>query len=409
MIMGMHTIVKNVSNRFRQMSGVILTVVAAVLFSACNKDSLFIISVKDGDDVAFSAGTSGVRVRGTRTAYAGFENISDNKEPIYWQEGDLVRICCDQVSEPTSKYADYKVTEVNEEDNSEADIELGDNNAIGLRWNADATKAHTFYAAYPSPYSEGICTEISGKALTANLPSSQNTLADALSGNGGRDTLYPDMKWQLMTAGPTSYKQSEFPATGTVFLTFKAMTTAIQFTIINSMADDLVIKKAVLQSAGNQISGAFSINDIGDLASDNYPKVTGSGSSPLTAIEKTDTLSMESPITLAQNDSLTFTFFLAPVSSVDDLTLRLLRGDDAWASLRLGYTSGKGLNFQRCKKSFVTANYTSPGSVVLITVNNMDWKPVGEDQEIDTGEVLSFATALSEWKTEDKGHISYTD
>ena len=330
---------------------VALACLAALL--SCSKS---LQTGKAGDPINFSSISNSAGRYDSKAVYAGDKYDEGKKEHIYWAEGDVIRIYCEQASHPGSSpanhYADYRVSEVLS-DKSQANISLdADKNKNGLFWNDTPATEHTFYGVYPSPEVNGICSSISGAVLTAALPQSQNTLTGALTSSEGSYVLAPDLKWQLMTAGPEQYNESNFPASGTVFLTFNPLTTAIQLTLMNDNTDAITIKELALVSAGTQISGNFTIGNVAAKSADGFPTVTGSGSSPLTDTEKTVKLEFASPyVALGQGKTISFTFFLAPVSNVQDLTFQLVLSDGSVSKLRLGYTDGTGLLFPRCKKS----------------------------------------------------------
>lgn len=338
----------------RELNNIKKSLVALACLAALLSCSKSLQTGKAGDPINFSSISNSAGRNDSKAVYAGDKYDGDKKEHIYWAEGDVVRIYCEKASHPGSSpanhYADYKVSEVLT-DKSIANIELDVNKNInGLHWG---TGEHAFYGVYPSPAAGGICTDIDGAKVTGTLRQSQNTLSGALAVASDNYTLAPDLKWQLMTAGPEQYMESNFPASGTVFLTFNPLTTAIQLTLMNDNTDAITIKELALVSASTQISGNFTIGNVATKSTDGFPTVTGSGSSPLTDAEKTVKLEFASPydVTLAQGKTITFTFFLAPVSDVQDLTFQLVLSDGSVSKLRLGYTDGTGLLFPRCKKS----------------------------------------------------------
>lgn len=111
-------------------------------------------SFTKGEAVKFSIGTDAAD---TKAVYSDVKNAAGTIERINWQTGDLIRIWCEAVSEPTSKYADYAVTSVEPStenpEKSLAHIECA--GGIGLRWGEGA---HTFYGVYPSPEEDGSVT-----------------------------------------------------------------------------------------------------------------------------------------------------------------------------------------------------------------------------------------------------------
>lgn len=392
--------------------GLALTVLTAL--SGCDR----IQTVRGGDEINFSGRASGSGLP-TRATYAGdsyTDTDSKKKEHIFWAEGDAVRIYCEQASHPNYAdpsvlhAADYKVKVVHSDDKSLADIELDvDKNINGLHWNDNVETVHKFYGVYPSPHEDvgGICTGLDGAKVTGSLPQSQNTLSGALTSDDDCYTLDPDLKWQLMTATPASYLESTFPASGTAFLTFNPLTTAIRFTLENENTEDITIKELSLVSNGTQISGDFTINNVETTLEDGFPDVTGS---TLTTDSKTVRLVLTDPVTLAPGKTFTFTFFLAPVSDVEDLYFHLSLGDDSAPKLRLGYTDGSYLLFPRCRKSSVELGYTPSGTLVVLSANIADWQKDEKDAEMYDGSALIFGDPdVDPWDTDDAGNIKYTD
>lgn len=377
------------------------------VISACNKEPQ---PRAAGGAIDFSGTAGGSERSGSKAYYAGDRYTEGDKtrEHIYWSVGDVVRIYCEQASHPnyadeTVRHAaDYKVAGVLS-DKSKANIKLDEEKNInGLHWG---TGEHTFYGVYPSPAALGICKSIPGKAVTGTLPQSQNTLSGALTGTSGNYTLAPDLRWQLMVAGPESYEESDSP---TVFLKFTPLTTAIQFTLLNENDNSIIIKELGLLSKGKQISGDFSISDVGTPITDGFPAVIGS---TLTDENRTVKLELAYPVTLAKDETLTFTFFLAPVSDANDLYLQLTLSDDTALKLRLGRAAADDfLTFPRCKKSFVKVGYTPSGNLIVLSTEIADWKSEGEDVDVEDGSVLTYGDPnVNPWDDEDKGNITYSD
>ena len=397
-----------------------------------------------GEAVRFSVGTDAVS---TKAVYSG--QGTSTIERIDWQEGDLIRIYCEQVSEPSDKFADYRVTSdiTASESNSTAHIEgLG---GVGLRWG-DGN--HTFYAVYPSPEEGGSVTtgisigsyenggtkstvseSIAGAIVTANLPAKQAVIGgvtETPSGSGNYIAA-PDLKNMLMTAKSAEYSP-ETGITDDVFLSFTPLTTAIKFTITNQTEAPLTIKSVSLTSAASALSGPFEVNmdnnsvpasidldgdgsNTGDKDikySRSYPECTYTGS--VSDATKTVTINFASPVELAYDEvlancgKLTFTFFLQPCKDYfDDLTFKITKSDDSWMSTKLGYTDGTGVLFPRFKKTTVTGLLVPKGAQwrVKFEPDIVKWNAEqGEHDELNLeypeGEVAPIMTewATGEWK-----------
>jgi len=321
-------------------------------FNSCENSQEF---VKGGDSVAFYGGTQ-ASIEETKAEYGGDTSryaVGEKVyEKIFWSQGDIMRITCEQAQDST--WADYVVSQV-QSDKTKATIVLNSaTSPVGLRWNDNASLVHDFYSAYPSPTMGGVCTKQEYCKIVADLPQSQNTLANALKAEGTGYVLYPDMKWMLMYAYD-SYSRTGFPVDGSVFLRYYPVTTAIRFEITNSVDKDLVIKELQLISADTQICGAFRVDNMAVKASDGFPAVV-SGLSSVGDEHKVVKLAFSPSVTILKDETFTFTFFFTPVSDVQDLKFRIVRGapdDGATLTTRLGKTDGTYLFFPRCKKSFV--------------------------------------------------------
>lgn len=305
-------------------------------------------TVEQGDDVVFCADAKGSE-SSTKTDYSGVLYSSDKYERIDWESGDVIRIYSEQTN---YNYRDYQVQtgSIAVATGGQSTATIKKIEKVGLRWGEE-TVDHYFYAVYPRPSSDSVTTSIDVKKVEANLASEQNTRANALSGSTGSNyVLKPDLRWQLMTAFAGPYKPSTFPATGSVVLDFVPLTTAIQFVISNGASSDLSIKKVSLISAGTQIAGRFTVNDMTDFDTDGFPKVTPNTSD---ASMKTVSISLASAITLQQGKTFTFTFFTMPGQNLSDLSFQLTKSDNSTLTTRLGYTDGTGVTIKRCKKTFI--------------------------------------------------------
>jgi len=347
--------------------------------------------VKGGEEVVFTGYAAGEEA--SKASYAGGSYTEGGKtyEAINWAEGDIVRIYCKDgatteimvagtTAVPDKYVADYRVNEVESAGITSKIVLNAATTPIGIRWNEDASVVHDFFAVYPSPSCPyHIATKIDGKSISCNLLSEQNTLSGALSSSDGNYTLAPDMRWMLMYGYAKGFTRSTFPASGQVFIKFHPLTTAIQFTITNSVASNLVIKELDLISAGSQIFGKFNVPDVETASADGFPAASFEDAS---VANNTVSLQFASPyVTIAQGKTFTFTFFLAPVSDVNDLKFRIIRADGTTMTTRLGYTDGTGVSFPRCKKSFVKGIMVPEGVQWTIDYEPVltDWISGGDD------------------------------
>lgn len=335
-----------------------------------------------GDEVKFTVGSSqGVGTKAAYQAFTGSEAVG-GKVRIDWQEGDLVRVYCAQVSEPDEKYADYVVTQVLGKSGAVSKAKIGHTSLgqMGLRWGEE--EEHHFYATYPSPDAGGITKTLTGKDVEATLPAEQDTLEGALSESGGNYTLAPDLKWQLMTAY-ASYS----PATGIsegdgVFLSFSPLSTAINFTISNGSENALVIDRIELISEASQISGGFSV----DIDSGS---VTAHSGASVTEAEKSIWVTMpEGGLSLAKDKTFNFTLFLAPSKDIiNDLTFKIYRHDGTWMSTKLAYNDADrtGVAFPKSKITFVNG---------IIVPDGAQW-------------TVKYAADVQAWDHTDNGAVDF--
>lgn len=356
-----------------------LLCMALILFTACQ--GKMAKPITPGSEIKFSAGANAGETD-TKAAYSGVTNSAGAIERIDWEQGDLIRIYCAAVSEPSVKYADYVVTEVKSSSDEISKAKIGHTSPgeLGLRWSNTSGTSHTFYAVYPSPDANGIAKSIEGSTVSASLPATQS-IAGSVSVSGLNHTANPDLKNMLMTAKAGPYKESEgIPEGDDVFLSFTPLTTAIRFTITNRTKDALTLKSVSLISAEYPLNGAFTVNidsqstpseiNLGNTTisySRAYPECNYTGGAATDAT-RTVTINFSSPVTLAYDDdvakcgTLTFTFFLQPCRNFDDLTFKLVKSDDSWMSTRLGYTDGSGILFPCFKKSTVTGLLVPEGA-----------------------------------------------
>ncbi len=350
-----------------------LALTALTLVTSCQKEQgLFRFTA--GTPVSFGVTTSGSAL--TRTSYSDVE--SNNKERIDWEVNDRIRIYCEAVSEPSCKYADYRVLEnsvrTDGNESSYAKIIQSSFDDMGLRWG-DGTAEHVFYSVYPSPMTSGKNSdEFPGKNIKTtvklHVPAEQSPVSvDAAKNDGDKPdfTAVPDLTSEYMVARRTIDAGTQEIDGNTVFLSFKPIVTAIEFTIENGFAEggELKISSISLTSKEHSIAGAFTVkmDDLEDGGT-KYPLCTS------VEDDKTVTIPFSEPVTLARGDdlskpgqSLKLTFFLKPsyntvgetskAIDIDDLTFRITKSDGSWIQTRLGYTDGSGVVFPCHKKTFV--------------------------------------------------------
>ena len=370
---------------------------AVIAVSSC-QEKMKGFGFSKGEVVRFSVGTEGSSLD-TKAAYAGNTTKPGEKERIDWEENDLIRIYCSQVSEPETHFADYKVTGNPTSSGALSKAHIEGTGGVGLRWGEGE---HTFYAVYPSPASNGITTGINGNTVSGTLPSTdQGNKGKSVS--DGNYVVKPDLKWMMMTAkaGPYSETGAHAGADG-VFLSFTPLTTAIEFTIYNGNKNAaLDVNKIMLISENTQISGTFTV-DL-DTVEGGYAKCTGTASDSKQVCRDFSSLGIS--LAKATGDgtanckSLKFTFFLAPTTDVSDLTFKLYKNASDWMSTKLGYTDGSGVWFPCHKKSSVTGLIVPEGAqwTVKYAPDVDPWYPGGGD--IDPIPEFSGNPIVTSWDT----------
>lgn len=321
---------------------------------SCNSNSDEKYGIPSGQEVTFNVGNAG---NSTKASYSG--SVTGGVERIDWQKDDRLRMFCDAVSEPESGWADYTVLSDGSPNDNVSSACIAATGGIGLRWG---TGKHVFYGVFPAP-GDGIATDISrdmGDSFTphhvivsANLASAQAVTGDILKNSAGTFVAAPDLKNLLMVAKSAEYDPGAMSAGTKVILNFKPLTTAILFTVTNGTGDVMELSSVSL-ICGNGKSSAVPLNGPFEVDADVSP-LAASGETETEDMQlRTNTIAFAQPVRLEQNERLSFTFFLLPVSDYDDLTFRFTRSDGSSMSTRLGYTDGSGIFFPKFKKSEVT-------------------------------------------------------
>ena len=135
----------------------IMTLALSFLFAGCSEDELTKgPGAQVGDEVQFGLSLSNLD---TRTVYG---EEKDHKFPIYWVNGDKVRVASPQCLSGRNS-AEYQIAVAGEEQNYASSMtKTGD---YGVQWgNAETAD---FYSIYPSSASTKL--EVSGEGVTTTL------------------------------------------------------------------------------------------------------------------------------------------------------------------------------------------------------------------------------------------------
>lgn len=285
----------------------------------------------------------------TRTVYGGYEQGA-TEEPVYWVEGDAVRIYSPQARFQMSDY-DVNVSEGDEKVDVTGLTRRGD---YSLQWGAE--KEHDFYAVYPAPSTTVAEENLNGvKTINGEIPATQNPSSYVLNKDKYSHVFMPDMKYAYMVARTNIPDYDKIGAN--VYLKFIPIATAVEVTLVNNSGRNLVFDEITLSSATKDIAGTFTANledwtmpTSGDMRyATGYPETESTGTSSTIVIPTKD--SNGAAISVQLGESVTFTAFMLPDVSVDDLqiVLKAKLGD------KEGYKTGtlKGVNIQMHKKTYL--------------------------------------------------------
>lgn len=342
---------------------------AIFVFAGCSDDwgneSGRVIKQK-GDEICFGGSASyGLNTKAgtTRTVYGGYGTKDENGEPVYWTADDKVRIHC--AVDGTTQVSDYVVSSA---DGTKADASLDKVHPSGLQWG-NTTSKHTFYAMYPSPEQylpDGIAQEDildGGTTVKGEIPSTQ--VYSKYEKNGTNHIFYPDMKYAYMVAKTVIENPSETKGDGDVFLQFKPIATAVEFSVINNSGSSLDIKEINIASVNNSISGQFAADlatlettgsdtdDAEVLYSTNYPTGIKYVENTTGSVIKIPLYNAASePTTVADGEKITFTVFMLPTTNytadaVSDLKINIV----ATAGTKTGTLTG--ISVERSLKSYI--------------------------------------------------------
>ena len=228
-----------------------------VLASSC-KDVLNpeeTIKANPGDEVVFGVALPG----GTKTVYG---EETSNRFPIYWVNGDLVKVASPQCMNGRNS-AEYSVAV--EKDNQNYATSLTKTGEVGVQWGEEDAD---FYSIYPST---GASLSISGTDVTASL-SIANTQTATPKTTDSKDLVFEpaDMKNVVMLA------KTKDVSANPVELHYVPFSTVIEFAIPGPTnagemgASDVIIVQTLTLTApeGTNVAGDFdfSLGGLGNTA-----------------------------------------------------------------------------------------------------------------------------------------------
>lgn len=322
-----------------------------LLLSACSDNfggNEHSIRKRSGDEVIFGGSAtydlSGGKKASSRTVYGGFEEGA-SAEPVYWTEGDDVRVYCPEGS--------YRVSDYNVDVTGDKVIttSLSRRGESSVSWG-DTKKQHTFYAVYPAPAAGS--DDLDGNTIiTGTIPETQNYAV--YRKDGFSHIFTPDMKYAYMVAKTVIPNPNEIGES--VYLKFTPMATAIEITLMNNTGRSLNLNRVICSSGTKKIAGSFQadLSSI-EVASDGnieygigYPEtsIRGAGSNQI----EVPLLTGGKSTTLLIGESVTFTVFMLPTDDVSDLKLHI----EAVEGEKVGYKTGTftGITISQKKKTYL--------------------------------------------------------
>ncbi|MDD5892073.1 MAG: hypothetical protein PUC72_05995 [Bacteroidales bacterium] len=253
---------------------IILSLAAVAIAASCkeelNPDKP--INANPGDEVVFGAALPGK----TKTVY-GEENTVTNTFPIYWVNGDKVRVASPQCMSGRNS-AEYQVTVETEVQNYATSMtKIGD---AGVQWG-DAVKAD-FYSIYPSSASTKLNVEGDDVTTTLHVDATQFA-STSTKNNGTSDYFYAqpaEMGNVVMYAKTAGVESGD-----TVKLHYTPFSTVLEFEInapstnTGNQKSEITIQSLTLTApTGTTIAGDFGFNFDGPSIT---PDATG-GSNAIT-------------------------------------------------------------------------------------------------------------------------------
>lgn len=140
----------------------------------------------------------------------------NNKYQINWQDGDKVRIFCDEAEDV--KQADYNVVKIDDSEKNKAKLEYNEN---GLAWGSDDA-THNFYAVYPADNDK---VSVSNCIATCKINYNQTCTVQGTADANGHYTTTPDMTNAYMVASLSTQPVDQ------VKLNFRPIMTTLEITV----------------------------------------------------------------------------------------------------------------------------------------------------------------------------------
>ena len=330
----------------------IALVSVALLLVGCSEDTITnngqSVRKHAGDEIVFGSSASynltGSNKANTRTEYGGFVEGAA-VEPVYWTDGDDVRVYCPQGNITMSDY------DVNVTGEKVVTTSLSRRGATSLQWG-DPQKSHTFYAVYPAPAAES--DDLDGNTVvTGTIPATQQYAS--YKKDGYNHIFTPDMKYAYMVAKTVVPDPNNIGEN--VILKFSPIATAVEISLMNNTGRALTLNRVICSSASKNIAGSFSA-DLSQITVASEGGMQYGNSYPETATIGAGSNHIEIPLltggkstTLLIGESVTFTVFMLPTDDVSDLKLHI----EAVEGEKVGYKTGTftGITISQKKKTYL--------------------------------------------------------
>lgn len=338
----------------KMMAKKILYVILAgvlMLFSSCAEDlvgeSVQPTEKHFGEEILFGGSASynvnGGTKNGTRTVYGGYENIEDGTEPVYWTQGDAVRVYCPEGANNT---ADYDVDVAGEKVITTSLSRRGES---ALQWGNPNNK-HTFYGVYPIPVDNSL---VNNSVINGEIPSQQTGVYEKKTYT---HVFHPNMQHAYMVAKTVVKNPNAIGSN--VYMKFMPIATAVEISLQNNSGRQLSISSVTCYSEQVNIAGSFTA-DLSSLNTDDTNNVSY-GKDGLVAENQEGTLHSKitystqinnQAVSLSIGESIVFTVFMLPTASVEDLNILI----EAKTGDIPGYKRGKleGVTIKKQQKTFL--------------------------------------------------------
>lgn len=371
------------------------------LLTSCSQEELMVVEKPvAGEEVHFGMSLDENTV--TRTIYG---EESGNKFPIYWENGDEVKIVSPHCLAGRNQ-ADYRVT-VNK-DNSNVAQSLTKIGNVGIQWGN--TEKANFYSVYPLENVSSPVISGDNAIFNITMPAEQNILLEDVKDVDGKTTKptmkRPEMEACFMYAGVVG---PNVPGTKNVNLTYKPLSTAIRFTLTgptetHSASGDVIVSKIVLTAPANTaITGEFTTqvsvskdeNGKETLAATVSP-VAGKTSNEVTIYSHYDESTNSGYLTLRKGETIDMCAFVMLKEDTDfsnwKMTIHLASGATFTKTLKL---TGKGEN----SNTLVARKVNKVPQLPEMYNSTSDWNPANWMVNIPRNVYLSEISIPGSWNS----------